>query len=90
MNAADTHDLIEHAAHLARLGWAVEKLAANAVEFHIDDIRATAAALEWPDLAHACDKGGDVIDGPVVLSDEPTGDAMRSIGGSRFGVTWTG
>ena len=62
MNAADTHDLIERAAHLARLGWAVEKLAAQgAVEFHIDDIRATAAALEWPDLAHACDKGGELI-----------------------------
>jgi len=58
MNAVDTHDLIERAAHLARLGWAVEKLAANAVEFHIDTIRATAAALEWPDLAHAVDKGG--------------------------------
>ena len=73
MNAVDTHDLIERAAHLARLGWAVEKLAANAVEFHIDTIRATAAALEWPDLAHAVDKGGDDITG----WDEPLEDAMH-------------
>ena len=79
-NHTDAHQLIERAAHLARLGWAVEKLSANAVEFHIDDIRATAAALEWPDLAHACDKGGDTLDGPITLTDEPTGDATRWTG----------
>ena len=75
---AETHDLIERAAHLARLGWAVEKHAARGeVEFRLTDLRDTAHALEWPDLAHACDKGGDELDGPVLLTDEPGGDAMR-------------
>jgi hypothetical protein len=32
---------------------------------------------EHPDLAHAWDKGGDDLDGPVALTDEPGGDAMR-------------
>ena len=74
----ETHDLIERAAHLARLGWAVEKHAARGeVEFRLDALRDTAHALEWPDLAHACDKGGDELDGPVLLTDEPGGDAMR-------------
>jgi hypothetical protein len=31
---------------------------------------------EYPDLAHAWDKGGDDLDGPVALTDEPSGDAM--------------
>ena len=81
MNAADTHDLIEHATHLARLGWAVQKLAnQGAVEFTLTQIEAAARVLEWPDLAHACDKGGEQIDGPVTLTDEPSGDAMRWTG----------
>jgi hypothetical protein len=32
---------------------------------------------EYPDLAHAWDNGGDDLDGPVALTDEPGGDAMR-------------
>jgi hypothetical protein len=37
---------------------------------------------EYPDLAHAWDKGGDDLDGPVALTDEPSGDAMRWTGGA--------
>ena len=33
--------------------------------------------LDHPDLAYAISKGGDPIDGPVILTDEPTGDAMH-------------
>ena len=34
---------------------------------------------EWdcPDLVYAIAKGGEDIDGPIQLTDEPTGDAMR-------------
>lgn len=32
---------------------------------------------QYPDLVHAVSKGGPDLDGPVLLSDEPTGDAMR-------------
>jgi hypothetical protein len=35
------------------------------------------AELEYPDLAYAVQKGGPNLDGPTVLTDEPTGDAMR-------------
>jgi hypothetical protein len=31
----------------------------------------------YEDLAYAVAKGGDPIDGPTLLTDEPTGDAMR-------------
>ena len=78
MSAVDTHDLIEHAAHLARLGWAVEAATARGeVEVLIADLRDVAHTLAHEDLAHAVDKGGDTLDGPITLTDEPTGDAMR-------------
>ena len=70
----DTHNLTEHAAHLTRLGAAVETHASRGeVEVLIADLRATAHALAHPDLAHALDKGGDDISD----WDEPLGDAMH-------------
>ena len=32
---------------------------------------------EFVDLVYAIAKGGEDIDGPILLTDEPTGDAMR-------------
>lgn len=74
----DACQLAERAAHLMRLGLAVD-MARNKgiVEVLISDLDATAHVLAHGDLAHAVDKGGDVIDGPVALTDEPSGDAMR-------------
>ena len=37
-------------------------------------------AARYPDLAYAIAKGGDDLDGPMLLTDEPTGDAMRWTG----------
>ena len=74
----DACQLIESVSELARLGWAVKHRASQgAVEFTLADLEEIAHALTHADLAHAVDKGGDTLDGPIVLSDEPTGDAMR-------------
>lgn len=73
--------LVERAAHLIRLGLAVEEARNKGiVEVLLSDLDATAHVLAQPDLAHAVDKGGDALDGPVALSDEPSGDAMRWTG----------
>jgi len=74
----DACRLIESVSELARLGWAVKHRAAQgAVEFTLADLEGIAHALGHADLAHAVDKGGDALDGPSLLTDEPTGDAMR-------------
>jgi len=74
----DACQLIERTAHLARLGWAVEAATARGeVEVLIADLRDVAYTLTHEDLAHAVDKGGDTLDGPVTLTNEPTGDATR-------------
>lgn len=31
----------------------------------------------WPDLVYAIAKGGEPLDGPVRIGDEPGGDAMH-------------